>query len=83
MKGKKAYIVQASGGVYSEGAYKPFSFQVPYLKHVLGFIGVTDVEVIHIEGIALGAEAAEKALAAAAGRVATVRPHLRAAANAA
>ena len=83
VKGKKAYIVQASGGVYSEGAYKPFSFQVPYLKHVLGFIGVTDVEVIHIEGIALGAEAAEKAVAAAASRVATVRPHVRAAANAA
>ena len=82
VKGKKAYIVQASGGVYSEGAHKPFNFQVPYLKHVLGFIGVTDVEVIHIEGVAFGAEAAEKALAAAAGRVATVRPHVRAAANA-
>jgi len=42
VKGKKAYIVQASGGVYSEGAHKPFNFQVPYLRHVLGFIGVTE-----------------------------------------
>ena len=79
VKGKKAYIVPASGGVYSEGAYKPFNFQEPYLKHVLAFLGVTDVETIHIEGIAFGPEAAEKALAAAAGRVATVRPHERAA----
>jgi len=79
VKGKKAYIVRASGGVYSEGAHKPFNFQEPYLKHVLAFIGVTDVETIHIEGIAFGPEAAEKALAAAAGRVATVRPHERAA----
>jgi hypothetical protein len=40
--------------------------------------------VIHIEGIAFGPEAVEKALTAAAGRVATVRPHVaaRAAANA-
>ena len=29
VKGKKAYIVRASGGVYSEGAYKPFNFQDP------------------------------------------------------
>jgi FMN-dependent NADH-azoreductase len=79
VKGKKVYLVQASGGVYSEGASKPFNFQGPYLKHVLGFIGITDVEVIHIEGVAFGPEAAEKALSAAAGRVATVPPFERAA----
>ncbi len=75
VKGKKAYIVRASGGVYSEGDLKPLNFQDPYLKLVLGFIGITDVETIHIEGIAYGPEATDKALAAAAGRVATVRPH--------
>jgi FMN-dependent NADH-azoreductase len=74
VKGKKAFIVQASGGVYSEGPAKAANFQDTYLKHVLGFIGVTDVEVIHIEGVALGAEATEKALTAAAGRVSAVRP---------
>ena len=74
VKGKKAYIVQASGGIYSEGVLRDFNFQDPYLKRVLGFIGITDVEVIHIEGVAYGPEAAEKALTAAAGRVATVRP---------
>ncbi len=79
VKGKKAYIVHAKGGVYSEGAAKPFDFQEPYLKHVLGFIGITDVEVINIEGVAFGPEAAEKALSAAASRVATVRPLVRAA----
>lgn len=79
LKGKKAYIVQASGGIYSEGAMKAANFQDTYLKHVLGFIGVTDVEVIHIEGIAYGPQAAEKAVSAAAERVATVRPYVRAA----
>jgi FMN-dependent NADH-azoreductase len=83
VKGKKAYIVQASGGIYSEGPMKAFNFQDTYLKHVLGFIGITDVEVIHIEGIAYGPEAAAKALAAAAGRVSKVRPHVSASAAAA
>jgi len=74
VKGKKAYIVQASGGVYSEGPAKAANFQDTYLKHILSFIGITDVEVIHIEGVAFGPEAAQKALTAAAGQVAAVRP---------
>lgn len=79
VKGKKAYIVQASGGIYSEGPLQPFNFQDTYLKRVLGFIGITDVEVISIEGVAFGPEAVEKALKAAAGRVSSVRPHVAAA----
>ncbi len=75
VKGKKAYIVRASGGIYTEGAAKPLNFQDPYLNVILGFIGITDVETVHIEGIAYGPEATEKALKAAAAHVATVRPH--------
>ncbi len=75
VKDKKAFIVQASGGIYSEGPGKAANFQDTYLRHVLGFIGVTDVEIVHIEGVAFGPEAAEKALAAAAAQVAAVRPH--------
>jgi FMN-dependent NADH-azoreductase len=74
VKGKKAFIVRASGGVYSDGPARAANFQDTYLKHVLGFIGITDVEVIHIEGVAFGPEATEKALAAAAGKVSAVRP---------
>lgn len=73
--GKKAYIVQASGGVYSDGPAKAANFQDTYLRHVLEFIGITDIETIHIEGVALGPEATEKALTSAAGRVSAVRPH--------
>src|SRR5262249_20789612 len=47
VKGKKAYIVQASGGVYSEGPARATDFQDTYLRHVLGFVGITDVETIH------------------------------------
>lgn len=63
--GKKVYIVLASAGVYSEGPAAPMNHAVPYLKTVLGFMGMTDVEVIYVEGTAFGPEAAEKAIASA------------------
>ncbi|WP_026868701.1 FMN-dependent NADH-azoreductase [Inquilinus limosus] len=70
--GKKVYLVQARGGVYSEGPYKPFDFQEPFLRHLLGFIGLTDVKAIAVEGVAFGPEAAEKAVAGALDRVSTI-----------
>jgi FMN-dependent NADH-azoreductase len=43
LDGKKAYLVVATGGVPVGSAV---DFATPYLKHVLGFIGITDVEII-------------------------------------
>ncbi len=60
--GKKAYIVLASGGVYSDGPAAPLNHAVPYLKSVLAFIGITDVETIYAEGLAFGSEAATHAI---------------------
>lgn len=59
--GKRAIIVSASGGVYS-GENAAFDFQMPWLKNMLGFLGMTEVEVIRVEGTAYGPEAAGKAL---------------------
>lgn len=61
--GKHVIIVAARGGVYSGNA--ALDFQVPYLKSVLAFLGMTDVEVLEVEGTAFGAEVAEKAVEAA------------------
>ena len=69
IKGKKAYLVLARGGVYTQGAMQAFNFQDTYLKAALGFIGITDVEVIAAEGVAFGPEAAEKAVSTALARV--------------
>lgn len=66
--GKKAYIVLAAGGVYSDGPAASLNHAVPYLKSVLGFIGITDVETIYVEGLAFGQDAAEKAVAGAKAR---------------
>ena len=53
VKGKKAYIAMASGGIYSEGPMQPHDYVVPYLKWILGFIGITDITVQRIEGTAI------------------------------
>ena len=67
--GKKVYLVMARGGIYSEGPMQALNFQDTYLKVVLRFIGLTDIEVITIEGVAFGADAAAKAVDAAMARV--------------
>jgi FMN-dependent NADH-azoreductase len=58
-------MVSASGGSNS-GEQAAFDFQVPWLRSMLGFLGMTDVEVVRVEGTALGPQAAEQALARAA-----------------
>jgi FMN-dependent NADH-azoreductase len=65
VRNKRAIVVVARGGVYSEGPLKAFEFQESYLKSVLGFIGITDVEVVRVEGVHLGGEAVRKAMASA------------------
>jgi FMN-dependent NADH-azoreductase len=51
----------ASGGVYSEGPMVAYDFVAPYLKTVFGFLGMTDVTVVRVEGTAVPA-LQEKAL---------------------
>ncbi len=66
LKGKKVYIVTGRGGVYSGASpSKAMDFQEPYLRSVLGFLGLTDIAFIHVEGLALGDEAAAQGLARA------------------
>ncbi|GAB3637058.1 FMN-dependent NADH-azoreductase [Hymenobacter arcticus] len=51
--GKKVYVAMASGGIYSEGPSAGYDFVAPYLKAVLGFLGMTDVTVARAEGLAI------------------------------
>jgi FMN-dependent NADH-azoreductase len=47
-KGKKAILVLASGGVFSDG---PWDTVEPYLRQILGFIGIDDVQTVRAEGM--------------------------------
>ncbi|MCX8281961.1 FMN-dependent NADH-azoreductase [Phyllobacterium sp. 0TCS1.6C] len=66
--GKKVYVVLASGGVYSDGPAVAFDQATPYLRTVLGFLGMTDIEFVRIEGVAMGPEAEARAIAEAVAR---------------
>ncbi|MDQ5926610.1 MAG: FMN-dependent NADH-azoreductase, partial [Pseudomonadota bacterium] len=62
VQGKKVYVAVARGGVYRD---TPTDTQTPYLKTILGFMGMTDVQFIYAEGLAMGPEAVEKGFAQA------------------
>lgn len=68
--GKRVIIVSARGGIYSEGPASTIDFQETYLKQVFGFIGITDVEFVRAEGLNLGTEQREAALAQAHAQIA-------------
>lgn len=53
LKNKKAYIAVSSSGVYSEGEFKSYDFVSPYLKFLLGLLGITDVSFVRAEGLRL------------------------------
>jgi FMN-dependent NADH-azoreductase len=74
-KGKRVLIGLARGNVYGPGS--PAEFAESYLKHIFGFIGVTDVELIRAEGLALSPEHREKGMNAA---LASIREPVAAAA---
>ena len=62
LKGKKVYVVLTRGGKHRN---MPSDSQVPYIKTVLGFLGMTDLQFIYAEGFAMGPEAADAAVAQA------------------
>jgi FMN-dependent NADH-azoreductase len=53
LKGKRAYVVVASGGVPVDS---PVDFATPFLRQALAFVGITDVEVIAAEQLNSKAE---------------------------
>lgn len=66
--GKQVYVVSARGGVYSTHL-SAMDFQEDYLRTLLGFVGITDISIIRAEGLAIGEEARNQALAGAEGAI--------------
>jgi FMN-dependent NADH-azoreductase len=50
-KDKKAILVIASGGVFTDGPWKAWDFVDPYLRQILKFIGIEDVQTVRVEGL--------------------------------
>jgi FMN-dependent NADH-azoreductase len=62
LKGKKVYFALTRGGTYRN---TPSDSQVPYLKTVFAFLGMTDLHFVYAEGLAMGPESEQLALASA------------------
>ena len=67
LTGKKAYVFAARGGQY---AGTPLDTQTNYVRDFLRFVGITAVEFIYAEGLALSAQSKEANLARAAAEIA-------------
>jgi FMN-dependent NADH-azoreductase len=66
LKGKKVYVALTRGGLYRN---TPRDTQVPYLQTIFTFLGMTDVQFVYAEGLAMGPEAEQNALASAQSQI--------------
>lgn len=58
LKGKRAIFAVASGGTLVDSE---IDFATTYLRHIMGFIGITDVQIVHADRMAVEPEATLKA----------------------
>jgi len=77
LRGKRVKVFASRGGVY---AGTPRDTQTTYLRDVLAFLGLDDVEFVYAEGLAIGADRKRAALEAAHAAIARITAADRAAA---
>jgi FMN-dependent NADH-azoreductase len=71
---KQVLVIVSRGGAYAEGS--PADFQVPYLRHMLHFVGLNNLTVIDADKQAFGPEAAQKSVDEAMAKLAQCEEHL-------
>jgi FMN-dependent NADH-azoreductase len=69
LTGKRAVIVLTRGGKYSEGPASGLDHQLPHLRTLLGFIGITDIDVVYAEMMAFGPDAVAQSVAGASAQI--------------
>ncbi|HCE1488239.1 TPA: FMN-dependent NADH-azoreductase [Vibrio parahaemolyticus] len=69
IEGKKAIVVTTRGGIHKDS---PTDNVTPYLRTVLGFVGITDVEFVYAEALNMGDDAASKGISEAQSQLATM-----------
>lgn len=69
---KPVYVISARGGKYGSGDVNdphPADFQTPYVRHVLKFMGISDVRIIAANGMDMGDEHRAQGLAEAGAKI--------------
>ncbi|HCG5238255.1 FMN-dependent NADH-azoreductase [Vibrio parahaemolyticus] len=69
IEGKKAIVVTTRGGIHKDS---PTDNVTPYLRTVLGFVGITDVEFVYAEALNMGDDAVSKGISEAQSQLATM-----------
>lgn len=64
--GKKVIIASSRGGYHLDA---PSDFQEPYLRFMFGFFGITDIEFVRVEGLAVTPDRKPELIAAARSRI--------------
>jgi FMN-dependent NADH-azoreductase len=67
---KRVIVIETRGGLYSEGRAKALDFQEPYLRQLLGFVGISEPTFIRAEKIGFGPDVREGAIADAKAQIA-------------
>jgi FMN-dependent NADH-azoreductase len=63
--GRRAIVAASRGGLYSAGKFAHRDFQVPYLREILAFMGITDVSFVTAERVNVSQEERARAIAEA------------------
>jgi FMN-dependent NADH-azoreductase len=74
--GKQVIVASSRGGVYTNGPASAMDFQEPYLRAVLGFIGINEVQFVRAEGLAMGDEQKAAAIGVAQAAIGVLVPQL-------
>ncbi|EHJ9994097.1 FMN-dependent NADH-azoreductase [Vibrio parahaemolyticus] len=69
IEGKKAIVVTTRGGIHKDS---PTDNVTPYLRTVLGFVGITDVEFVYAEALNMGEDVASKGISEAQSQLSTM-----------
>ena len=69
LSGKRVIVVESRGGMYSQGPAQAMDFQEPYLRQLLGFMGLSDVQFVRVERLGSGGDARATALAGAKSQI--------------
>ncbi|MCF7371147.1 FMN-dependent NADH-azoreductase [Vibrio sp. J2-3(2022)] len=69
IEGKKAIVITTRGGIHKDS---PTDNVTPYLRTVLAFVGITDVEFVYAEALNMGEDFAAKGISEAQSQLAAI-----------
>lgn len=69
IEGKKAIVITTRGGIHKDS---PTDNVTPYLRTVLGFVGITAVEFVYAEALNMGEDFAAKGISEAQSQLAAI-----------